>query len=601
MPFDPKAYLAGAEPARVPAKGGFNPKAYLAEPDAPIEESEESPGIITRAAEALDSVTGAPVRTAIMAKMDGGSALEAFAKSFAADPRGAPTGKQIAQRMGASAAPLVNYDDKTMQALRDAYEMDPSQENHQAMMMAEGLKGNSRSGALGLGIEVAADPTNLIPGVAVARRAAVASKGLNAMVEALKASKPVVSATDKAKSVGEVAKAAVGAVGSAGAKVAEITTGVPEQVTKHYWKNTERVDKLGKTFQGNTLEAGNAIREGYGKTIKAKTGELGRTLDEITEAGKGVPAEGGADVGAVVRRLRAAREGLDPVFDKDAIGKIDEHLRLIGEVATDEGRTTGYSAHRIKGHLQSAAKPSFDAGGNVVYQGGPRAANIAKGASGEARVAAEAAFPELYATTNKQSERLHRLEDFAHKGLFKTEKPEAGLLAAGSGANPRFERQLKLMGDVTGSDMLTPAQDLAAMGTFHRPQGMSLEKTGKAAARMAAGGAAGGLLGGLPGILAGALVSNPMALKATIKTLKASGRGATSAGRAAAAGVGSLAHADKQAIIKSLQQMGMEPKLAAAVAEDQELLQDLQDPKLKAALQEQLSRKPTAIQRRLSR
>lgn len=156
-------------------KPPFDPNAphEVVEPEAP----KEDPGLLAlggeylgKAVKKLDAVTGAPTRAALGAlqKGDGLSgATHAFGEQFNADPDLAPSGKELAQRAGLDAAtPLSEripwaFTDKpglTLQAKKG------------------GFLDVTPAGAAGLGIDVLADPTNLIPGKAVSKTFALGGK-----------------------------------------------------------------------------------------------------------------------------------------------------------------------------------------------------------------------------------------------------------------------------------------------------------------------------------------------------------------------------------------------------------------------------------------
>lgn len=96
----------------------------------------------------VDSITGAPTRAAIGAIQDDKNPVTAFASQFGEDPELAPTGKEIAAKAGLSKeeyipTPFVGLDMKNIKV--------------------------SPAGVAGLGIDVAADPTNVIPTSALAK------------------------------------------------------------------------------------------------------------------------------------------------------------------------------------------------------------------------------------------------------------------------------------------------------------------------------------------------------------------------------------------------------------------------------------------------
>lgn len=89
-----------------------------------------------------------------------GDAASAFMQQYGEDPTLAPTGKQLAQRMGASETSLS-------QVLPSLY----SETGEGLALQRGGMFDPTASGAAGLGIELVADPLNVIPGVSIAKGA----------------------------------------------------------------------------------------------------------------------------------------------------------------------------------------------------------------------------------------------------------------------------------------------------------------------------------------------------------------------------------------------------------------------------------------------
>jgi hypothetical protein len=132
-------------------------------------------GTVAKAARTYDSYTGAPVRAAIGAVQEGQGLMGAVRRAqetFGADTeqdtgsvKRAPTGKEIAERAGLSK-------DRTLFSLPLIGDVSPA-------------------GLAGLAVDVAADPTNLIPVGAVVRGAGAAVKGAGSV--ALKGAEKVVA------------------------------------------------------------------------------------------------------------------------------------------------------------------------------------------------------------------------------------------------------------------------------------------------------------------------------------------------------------------------------------------------------------------------
>lgn len=138
-----------------------------------LEEQPEPPGFFRQAGEALlsgmikvgqavDSVTGAPTRAAVFKIQEGGSFLDAIGQAveqFAEDPEQAPTGEQIAVKAG------IDPNDKVEFTLGAG---GPSE-------VPVSVPAGKFYGFL---VDLALDPTNLIPGVAASKATAkAAAKG----------------------------------------------------------------------------------------------------------------------------------------------------------------------------------------------------------------------------------------------------------------------------------------------------------------------------------------------------------------------------------------------------------------------------------------
>lgn len=112
---------------------------------------------------AVDRFTGAPIRAGIGAAQNGnfGQVIPAIVGQFGQNPELAPTGKEIAQKAG-----VPNT------SLSDVFPGLYSDTGKGLALQRGGMFDPTASGVAGLGIDIAADPTNLIPGVVAAKGAA---------------------------------------------------------------------------------------------------------------------------------------------------------------------------------------------------------------------------------------------------------------------------------------------------------------------------------------------------------------------------------------------------------------------------------------------
>lgn len=132
---------------------------------------EEVLGTVVEVGQAIDSVTGAPTRAAISAVQKGqgaSGALRGFIDQFGGDPSKAPTGAKIAEQAGVS---TKSYGDRLKELEPKGLSKDSP------FRLPEPVKGASPADVVGLGIDILADPTNLIPGSLIAKGAA---KGVKA-------------------------------------------------------------------------------------------------------------------------------------------------------------------------------------------------------------------------------------------------------------------------------------------------------------------------------------------------------------------------------------------------------------------------------------
>lgn len=208
----------GSESKVIPSGGNIPRQNYQYQP-GPIMETVGNIG------KAIDTYTGAPARKALGETISSlqdqpgqlGPALERGAKGligqFGASPESAPTGKEIASQLGASERPFEEI----------APGLFPEQQIPGLPKKGGFLGSVSPAGAAGLGLDVLADPTNIVPG-------AVMLRGVG-------------------KGAGILGKAAIG-VGRGAAKGVDIATG------------TQLASKSGKAIGTGAEIAGGAYKAG---------------------------------------------------------------------------------------------------------------------------------------------------------------------------------------------------------------------------------------------------------------------------------------------------------------------------------------------------
>jgi hypothetical protein len=110
--------------------------------------------LVTDLGETIDTYTGAPARAAVHAAQVGENPLSAFGNQFGEDPSKAPTGKEIAQKMGVSDSSLSDL-------FPNLYTDDDEEANEWFKFKKGGAADISASGAAGLGYDLILDPTLL--------------------------------------------------------------------------------------------------------------------------------------------------------------------------------------------------------------------------------------------------------------------------------------------------------------------------------------------------------------------------------------------------------------------------------------------------------
>lgn len=208
---EPKSFKVGEAPwetgqtktgAPLTFKVGEAPWEVQQQP-APAEESGVLDAVMA-GLKKIDSYTGAPTRSALSAIQNDKSPIEAFGSQFGQNPDLAPTGKQIAEKAGVSGETRI---------VRTADEQQKFDQLHNpgwaASMKQVGAKYApvtvTPSEAAGLGIDIAADWTNLIPVVGQAKEALAGTKmGARAIATGEKiAAKAAESAASGAKTFGK--------------------------------------------------------------------------------------------------------------------------------------------------------------------------------------------------------------------------------------------------------------------------------------------------------------------------------------------------------------------------------------------------------------
>lgn len=264
MAFDPKRYAAGGED-RAPAKmASFDPKAYASGSD--------EPGILERAGmavlenvvvpvgRAIDRYTGAPSRAALNATIEGQSPVSAFANQFGQEPEKAPTGKEIANKLGVSNTSLS-------EVVPSIY----SETGEGLALKKGGFLDPTASGAAGLGVDIASDWTNLVPG-ALALKTAYKAGTKGTATAAKIAAKSTAAATDIATGT----KAATKSLQVAGDAAERAKSFVDSYFNPKQAPNFQKSIEIAKKNQIDPAALSSSVE--FGKT--SRISRLERTLRE---------------------------------------------------------------------------------------------------------------------------------------------------------------------------------------------------------------------------------------------------------------------------------------------------------------------------------
>jgi hypothetical protein len=307
----------------------------------------EEPGVLSKigqgvveAGNFVDSYTGAPTRAAIGAMQDGKNPITAGWQQVGRDPKLAPSGQQIASKMGVQGETLVMPSQKR-QAFDEKFNPGLAAAFKKSGKPYEDLVGNP-SAAIGLGIDIAADPTNLIPGVAAAKgagrlgmsaigktadvagnlaaKAARTTKAGNAVVETAKATKEALEGVFRPKQASDFSKwieiaqkngidpsalpesieFGPGSVISRGART--VREGPIGQDAMEAFQDgllqvdaavDQKIAKIGGGLPLNDVEAGDLIRKGYDDAVEEMFNNVDFTYDRVVQQAPGarlVPA-----------------------------------------------------------------------------------------------------------------------------------------------------------------------------------------------------------------------------------------------------------------------------------------------------------------------
>jgi hypothetical protein len=299
----------------------------------------------------------------------------------------------------------------------------------------------------------------------------------------------------------------------AGIKLSNVLTGVPEKEIQTYATQTEKVNKMISESGGDITAAADAARQKIQAGIQSTKTKLNSQISKAIEA---APVEQSIPVEPILNKLHSFKAKLNTNTQAEAISQIDDMIGVVTREAETnaDGLVNLKSLQDIKNFLQEKGKQAFLKGGQI-FSTAKEAQVAAKQASTEALKILNPLAPEI-AAANKQLSHLHFIENNMNRNLIASGKPEAALIAAGSGVNPRNAAVLRRLGEMTGQDALGEAERLAAAKRFGNPSFSPVDVTGKSLMRMATGAAIGYAVDGKEGAFLGGALTSPAALKAAI-------------------------------------------------------------------------------------
>lgn len=493
MAFDPDKYLA----KNVDVNSSFDPDAYLEKSEGKDQSfmSKVGEGALDAAVKAgrfIDTYTGAPVRSAISAAQHTENPLSAFADQFGKDPSLAPTGKEIAQYAGVP-------DTSLSEVFPSLYTDDPEKAKEWLKFKKGGAADISASGAAGLGIDFAGDVTTLIP---PAKAAKLAAKGVRA---GSKAVKPSLSKLGSA--IDDAAKGVT-------AKVGGSLTGLNKKAVRTYADKTDEVNKMIKESAGDVTDMSDSLRGRLQGGVRQAKDSLGAQVDEAV---KKMPTDKNIDVSDILDTFVKYEKRLDPSLEKSKLKHLQDLSDDFMGFAKD-GKMSYQDLHKLKRVMQERAKYAKD---GTIFTNAKEVQDAAKEVAHWARRKLNKASKE-YADANLKLSKIHNLEKKMNKNLLAPDKPDASLIAAGLGTNPRNAKHLKSLSELSGMDAIGEAEKLAAAREFSDAKFFPKDTTGKAAARMLGAGSVGYATGGPLGAMLSTVFTSPATLKAAINAGKIS-------------------------------------------------------------------------------
>lgn len=415
------------------------------------------PGIIQRAADTLDSFTGAPTRAAISAAETTpglinkpSAAFGAFMNQFGEDPNEAPGGKQLLAQAGLSApetpippiSPLIG---------------------------ALNLSGRypTWNDAAGAATDMAANFTNLIPAEQISGLLSKAGEAVSPYV-----AKPIAAA------------------GNA-------FTGIAKPLIQEFYTNTQDIKNMIGQYGGASAQYAADLRDKWLDIFesfkKAQNDKISDVLNDFDIGNQKISAD------EVNDSLLSGFGQTNKVTQLDDRKMISDLMDKLDQMTDSDGYITLKDLHAFKRYAQDQA--------TAAYRIMPEATwgqNVAKGSAGVARslLMENAPYPILSAEAKLAD--LHDITSSMNKNLLKPDSYAQSLISAGANPLGKDARSLKEMGDLMGYDFVKDARQFATTGAFGDASFVPVDTTGKTVARQALAKTVGGAAGGLVGLIGGA-------------------------------------------------------------------------------------------------
>ena len=330
-------------------------------------------------------------------------------------------------------------------------------------------------------------------------------------------------ALTKGSVVNTLAKKAKEKAGNAFAVAGEFMTGVPKKVMSTYSKNADEVMDFARGFGGETANA--EMADATKKSIMAKIQSARRELSgRISKAIEG--RQDRYDVGHVINDLQNTLNNMNQQAEPAETKEIQSMLdRLNGYLGNRRGQGADgnisdtatiseiYNAKKLMNKLSS---PRIEDG--KIFAPTDAASRAAGKAARQLRALIVEHGGDIK-DVDRDYQILHYVEKKMNKNLLSPDKNASELIAAGSGRNQTARKQLDILSKVTGKNVTSEADRLAAAQTFRDPNYLPTSSKGSVLAKGTVLGAAGLLsLGHVP--YAGPAVAGAVALATSPKVLK---------------------------------------------------------------------------------